>query len=99
MAVDYTNLLDEYETAFEAFAADAGNVILQNLPDRAVRVGLSIADWKPNKDMHAQAAEWWEFGWEYANSPDEGSEEFAFVVSSVFDGVCLRLSAVLGLCG
>lgn len=67
---DYTNLLDEFEmNAYATLEQDAGYILTDNLRDRSVRSGLSLAGWKPGKDMEAQAVEWWEWDWEYSFSP------------------------------
>ncbi|KAL8834954.1 MAG: hypothetical protein Q9170_003531 [Blastenia crenularia] len=68
-AVNFTTLLDDYEDAYSTLEQDAGNLLTQNLQDRSVRSGLSLAGWKPGKDAAAQAVEWWEFDWEYSFSP------------------------------
>lgn len=77
---DFAGMLDEYEDAYAGVEQDAGAILTENLQDRTMRVGLSIEDWKPKKDMKAQAAEWWEFDWEYAYSPDQSSQTWAIVV-------------------
>jgi polyamine oxidase len=77
---DYAGLLDDYETAYSTVEEDSGTILTQNLQDRTMRTGLSIADWKPKKDMQMQAVEWWEFDWEYAYSPDQSSQTWAIVV-------------------
>jgi polyamine oxidase len=79
-AADFSSLLDDYETAYGTVEQDAGTILTQNLQDRTMRAGLSIADWKPKKDMRMQAAEWWEFDWEYAYSPDQSSQTWSIVV-------------------
>ncbi|KAL8713292.1 MAG: hypothetical protein Q9220_002491 [cf. Caloplaca sp. 1 TL-2023] len=78
-AVDFTDLLDDYEDAYSTLEQDAGYILTQNLQDRSVRSGLSLAGWKPAKDPAAQAVEWWEFDWEYAAPPEQSSQEFAIV--------------------
>ena len=78
---DYSSLLDDYGNAYSTVEQDAGEILVQNLQDRSMRVGLSVAGWKPKKDMLAQAAEWWEFDWEYSYSPDQSSETWAVIVS------------------
>jgi polyamine oxidase len=77
--VDYTDLLDDYETDYSTLEQDAGYILSDNLQDRSVRSGLSLAGWKPGKDPQAQTAEWWEFDWEYASTPEQTSQEFAIV--------------------
>ncbi|KAI9838848.1 MAG: hypothetical protein M1819_004055 [Sarea resinae] len=77
-AVDYTDLLDDFEDAYSVLEQDAGYILSENLQDRSVRSGLSLAGWKP-KSMEAQAVEWWEWDWEYAYSPELSSQEFGIV--------------------
>ncbi|CZR54829.1 related to amine oxidase [Phialocephala subalpina] len=77
--VDYVGLLDEYETAYGSVEKDAGQILTQNLQDRTMRAGLSFADWKTKDNMHKQAAEWWEFDWEYAWPPEQSSETFTVI--------------------
>ena len=67
--VDYTDLLDTFEESYATFEQDAGYILTRNLQDRSARAGLSLADWKPKKNMAAQAVEWWDFDWEYAYPP------------------------------
>ena len=62
-AVDYTNLLNDYQTAYSKVEKDAGNILSQNLQDRSMRAGLRLAGWNPGNDMTAQAVEWWQFDW------------------------------------
>ncbi|RDL37527.1 Amine oxidase [Venustampulla echinocandica] len=70
-ATDYAARLDDYENAYSTVEQDAGTILTQTYQDRTMRTGLSIADWKPKKNMQKQAAEWWEFDWEYTYSPDQ----------------------------
>lgn len=78
-ATNFTGLLDDFEDAYSKLEQDAGHILTQNLQDRSVRSGLSLAGWKPGKDSAAQAVEWWEFDWEYASNPEQSSQEFAIV--------------------
>ncbi len=50
---------------------DAGYVLTDNLQDTSMRAAFSVAGWKPKKDMHAQAIEWWYWDWETAWPPEE----------------------------
>src|ERR1700694_2846711 len=59
--VDYTGLLNDYQTAYAIVQQDAGLLLANNLQDRSMRAGLSLAGWNPKKDANAQAAEWWQF--------------------------------------
>jgi polyamine oxidase len=78
--VNYNYMLDDYETAYALLEEDAGTIWSENVQDRSVRAGLSVAGWNPKKDMQQQAAEWWEFDWEYSYSPDQSSETWAVIV-------------------
>jgi polyamine oxidase len=63
--VDYSSLIDDFETAYATLAEDAGYILTENLQDRSIRTGLSLAGWKPNQmdnTMAAYAVEWWEWG-------------------------------------
>lgn len=82
---DFGDLFDEFEEGYAGVETDAGEILLENLQDRTFRAGLSIADWKPKKDMKAQAVEWWDYDWEYSYSPDQSSQTWSIVVSSPFD--------------
>ena len=68
-AVDFTDLIDDFEDDYSTLEQDAGYILDQNLQDRSVRTGLSLSGWKPGKNTAAQTAEWWEFDFEYASSP------------------------------
>ncbi|KAI4127256.1 MAG: hypothetical protein LQ338_003299 [Usnochroma carphineum] len=63
-AVNFTGLLNDFEDAYATLEQDAGYILSQNLQDRSVRAGLSLAGWRPGKNTAAQAVEWWEFDWE-----------------------------------
>ncbi|ERS95300.1 polyamine oxidase (propane-1,3-diamine-forming) [Sporothrix schenckii 1099-18] len=78
-SVDYTDVMDAYDATYEVAAADAGVLLTDNLQDTSARVGFSLADWKPKKDMHAQAVEFWNWDWETAYAPEDCS--FVFGVS------------------
>lgn len=66
---DFTSLLTDYQTTYAVMEQDAGYILSENLQDRSVRSALRLAGWKPRQNMEAQATEWWQFDWEYANSP------------------------------
>ncbi|KAI1777977.1 amine oxidase [Hypoxylon cercidicola] len=70
-ASDYSDLFDTFEDAYATAEQDAGYILTDNLQDASVRAGLSVAGWKPKKDMHAQALEWWEWDWETAWPPEQ----------------------------
>jgi polyamine oxidase len=82
-AVNFTYILDEFEEAYATLEQAAGVILSENLQDRSYRTGLSLADWKPKKNMQRQAVEWWDFDWEYSYSPDQSSETWAIVVSII----------------
>ncbi|KAG9245157.1 putative flavin-containing polyamine oxidase [Calycina marina] len=78
--VNYTDLLNvDFEDAYATVEQDAGYLLTENLHDRSYRTALSLAGWKPKKDMLKQAVEWWEFDWEYSYSPDLSSETWSIV--------------------
>lgn len=83
-ANDYTDLLDDYDKAYSLVEAEVGSMLSRGHQGRSFRVGLSLAGWKPRKNMLQQAAEWWRFDWEYSHSPDLTSETFSVVVSLSF---------------
>lgn len=70
-ATDFTDLLDEYNDAYTTAEQDAGYILTDNLQDTSMRAGLSVAGWKPKKDMKAQAVEWWNWDWETAWPPEQ----------------------------
>ncbi|CAK7225626.1 polyamine oxidase1, flavin-containing amine oxidoreductase [Sporothrix eucalyptigena] len=74
--VDYTDLLDDYDDMYDIAAADAGFLLSNNRQDPSARAGFSLAGWKPKKDMHAQAVEFWNWDWETAYAPEDCSFVF-----------------------
>lgn len=70
---DYGDVSDAFDEAWEIAAADAGAMLVDNLQDTNGRAGLSLAGWKPGKDMRAQAIEWWNWDWAVALTPEESS--------------------------
>ncbi|KAI0473120.1 putative flavin-containing polyamine oxidase [Xylariaceae sp. FL0804] len=73
---DYQDLLDAVDTAYTQAEQDAGYILTENLQDTSMRAGLSLAGWKPKKDMRAQAAEWWYWDFETAYEPDQSGFVF-----------------------
>lgn len=60
---EYSNLLDDYDAAYEIASEQAGIILMNNLQDQTSRTGLALAGWKPKRgDMKAQAVEWWKWG-------------------------------------
>ena len=78
-SVNYTDLLTELDDAYTEYEVDAGYIITDNLQDTSVRAGLSLAGWKPKKDMRKQAVEWWYFDWEYSYTPEVSSALWSVV--------------------
>lgn len=61
--VDYSSLLDDFETLYEDAAEAAGVLLTENGQDQTARSGLALAGWRPKiDDMASQAVEWWEWG-------------------------------------
>ncbi|KAI1845944.1 hypothetical protein JX266_008031 [Neoarthrinium moseri] len=82
-ANDYSEILDAFDTAYDIAEDEAGRILTENLQDTNTRVGFSLAGWKPRKDMHAQAVEWWSWDWETSYSPDDSSFEFGIAGSNL----------------
>ena len=80
---DYSHLLDKYSNKYETAGAEAGEILYNNLQDTNVRAGLSLAGWKPKKNMLEQAVEWWNWDWETAIPPESCSFEFGVAGSNV----------------
>lgn len=75
-ANDYSSVLDSWEETYAVAEANAGIALSGNLQDLSGRTGLSIAGWKPKKDMRAQAVEWWSWDWETSFPPEQSSFVF-----------------------
>lgn len=75
-ANDYSSVLDSWEETYAVAEANAGAALSGNLQDLSGRTGLSMAGWKPKKDMQAQAVEWWSWDWDTSFSPEESSFVF-----------------------
>ncbi|KAL2219650.1 putative flavin-containing polyamine oxidase [Thermoascus aurantiacus ATCC 26904] len=74
---DYSDLLDDYDAAYEVASEEAGGILTENLQDQTARSGLSLAGWKPKRnDMHSHAVEWWNWDFEDAYAPDKSSFVF-----------------------
>ena len=50
-----------------------GTRVNQRLVDLTSRVGYSLTGWKPKDDARAQASEYYQFDWEYAQTPEQSS--------------------------
>lgn len=69
----------------EAVAAEAGELLANNIQDRTLRQGLTHVGWKPEQRDYPQAAEaveWWLYDGEQAQTPDETSLIFNTAVSN-----------------
>ena len=71
--------MDKFEDKYSKFEEDAGRILTNNLQDRSARAGFSIANWKPKKNPAKEAVEWYEMDFEYAQTPEETSHEFAVI--------------------
>lgn len=76
---DYTDLIDDVDTAETLMQANTGEFITNNIQDYSVRCGMSMAGWNPGKDPKRQAAEWWVWDWEYSWQPELSSALFGSV--------------------
>ncbi|KAJ4363945.1 hypothetical protein N0V83_009398 [Neocucurbitaria cava] len=72
-AVDYTDILDEFEEYWAIFEQNAGTILTENLQDRSFRAGLWQSGWRPKGDAARKAVEWWMWDWETAQTPEESS--------------------------
>ncbi|KAF5612271.1 n1-acetylpolyamine oxidase [Fusarium subglutinans] len=70
-ASDYTDLIDLFDEKFEIASQEAGYIFTENLQDTSTRTGLSLAGWKPKRDMKMAAADWWGWDFETAYTPEE----------------------------
>ncbi|KAI2631060.1 putative flavin-containing polyamine oxidase [Hypoxylon sp. NC1633] len=68
---DFGDLFDVFDEAYTAAEQDAGYLLTDVLQDTSARAGFAVAGWKPKKDMHAQALEWWSWDWETAWPPEQ----------------------------
>ena len=66
---DYLVKFDTFEDAYSVVEQDAGNILLENLQDRSFRAALNLVGWRPIGDPQAQAVEWYQLDYEYAQTP------------------------------
>ena len=66
--VDYLNKIDEFEEAYAKVEQEAGYTLVQNEQDRSFRAALREAGWNPTLDPQANAVEWYEMEYEYAQT-------------------------------
>ncbi|KAF9791877.1 amine oxidase, partial [Thelephora terrestris] len=69
---NYTDLFDAYEEAYSNLTIAAGARVDLNLVDTTARTGYSIIDVKP-RTPHEMAVEYYNFDWEYAQTPEQSS--------------------------
>ncbi|EWG52084.1 N1-acetylpolyamine oxidase [Fusarium verticillioides 7600] len=70
-ASDFTDLIDLFDEKFRMASQEAGYIFTENLQDTSTRAGLSLAGWKPKRDMRMTAADWWGWDFETAYTPEE----------------------------
>ncbi|KAI0133907.1 hypothetical protein BJ170DRAFT_664144 [Xylariales sp. AK1849] len=80
---NFSAILDEWDTIYDAVEDDAGMILTDNLQDTDARTGFRLRDWKPKKDMKSQAVEWWSWDWETSYPPEESSLAFGIAGSNV----------------
>ncbi|KAJ4244403.1 hypothetical protein NW762_014531 [Fusarium torreyae] len=74
---DWSDKIDEFDSAADQMSAVAGEIILDNLQDTSARAALRTAGWRPKRDdMHAQAADWWGWDFEAGVTADESGLVF-----------------------
>lgn len=64
--VDYLDKFDAFGSSYSIVEQDAGTILLENLQDRSFRAALNLAGWRPIGDPQAQAVEWYQMDYEYA---------------------------------
>lgn len=67
--VDYLDKFDAFGSSYSIVEQDAGTILLENLQDRSFRAALNLAGWRPIGDAQAQAVEWYQLDYEYAQTP------------------------------
>jgi polyamine oxidase len=77
--VDYSDLFNTFEDAYANFEQDAGYVLTQNLQDRSARTGFSLAGWSPRMNAQQQTIEWFEFDFEYGETPERSSHQWSVI--------------------
>jgi polyamine oxidase len=70
--VDYLDVFNESVDAYTNLTVEAGARVDQNLVDLTARTGYSLIGQKPKKP-HEEAAEYYQFDWEYAQTPEQSS--------------------------
>ena len=61
--------LDDFDAGYGTVEYDSGVILSENLQDRSFRAGLQLAGYNPIGDAEAQAWEWYEMDFEYAQTP------------------------------
>lgn len=67
--VNYIDRFDTFGDAYSIVEQDAGKILHENLQDRSFRAALNLAGWRPVGDAQAQAVEWYQLDYEYAQTP------------------------------
>ncbi|KAL4255448.1 FAD/NAD(P)-binding domain superfamily protein [Pleurotus pulmonarius] len=70
--VNYTNIVDDATDNLDKITELAGERVTSNLIDLNARAGYSLVGAKP-QSSHAKAAEYWNFDWEYGDTPSGSS--------------------------
>ncbi|KDR74115.1 hypothetical protein GALMADRAFT_269603 [Galerina marginata CBS 339.88] len=70
--VDFLDVLDKSGDDYERLTALAGSRVDESLVDVSARTGYSLIEAK-SRDPHARAAEYFQFDWEYAQTPEQSS--------------------------
>ncbi|KAI4593551.1 hypothetical protein KJ359_009237 [Pestalotiopsis sp. 9143b] len=83
--IDFISELEAFEDALDRLAAEAGELLVDNIQDRTIREGLSLIGWKPEQREYpaaAEAVEWFLYDGEQAATPEETSLVFNEAVSN-----------------
>lgn len=73
-AVDFTDLLDEYENYWTVFEQNAGRILTENLQDRTFRAGLWQSGWRTKGDAARKAVDYWMWDWETAQVSNKAED-------------------------
>lgn len=70
--MDYLGVFNDSIDAYTDLTIAAGARVPPSLVDLTARTGYSLIDQKP-KTPHEKAAEYYQFDWEYAQTPEQSS--------------------------
>ncbi|KAM0543290.1 hypothetical protein ACHAPJ_012374 [Fusarium lateritium] len=84
-AVDYLDVIDDLNKAVIKASVLSADIFTNNLQDISVRNAYSLGGWRPLRDMHAQAAEWMVWDFDFAAPPDRSSAEYMLGIEATLE--------------